>query len=194
MTWVIALIFIAGIGGVALAIASGGSSDDDTTETAFAEALGDALPFYGDSPDPAVGTTAPVISAQTVDGDRVQLDADGTGRVYGFFAHWCPVCQDELPLIVDWLADTDLPADVEFVAISTAVDAGRGNYPPSEWFVEEGFTGTVLLDSEESDLAQAYGLPAFPYFVAVDGDGTVTLRATGAIDRAGFDTLVASVS
>lgn len=193
MTWVILAIFVVGIGGIALAISAGGS-DDGPPETAFAEVLGDPLPPFGDSPDPAIGMTAPTISAQTIDGDRVQIEADGTARVYGFFAHWCPVCQAELPEVVEWLEEADLGDDVEVVAISTGVDAGRDNYPPSEWFEEEGFTGTVLFDSDDSALALGFGLPAFPYWVVVDGEGNVVNRVSGALERSTFDALLASVS
>lgn len=193
MTWVIALIMVAGVAGVALAISQSDSADSDLPQTAFAEIIGTNLPPFT-TPDPAVGLAAPVISAQTVDGTRIQLEADGTGRVLGFFAHWCPVCQSEMPTVVDWLEENPLPADVEVVAISTGVDPGRGNYPPSDWFEEEGWPGTVLLDSDASDLALGFGLTAFPYWVAVDADGNVVSRVTGEIDDNAFAALVDSVS
>jgi len=194
MTWVIAFILIAGVGGIALAIATSGSNDGPP-ETAFAEIIGDPLPFFGDTdPDVAIGTPAPTVSAQTFDGERVTLEADGTPRLYGFFAHWCPVCQGELPEVVTWMEDSAVPDDVEVVAISTSVDSVRGNYPPSEWFETEGFTGTVLMDSESSDLAVGFGLPAFPYWVAVDGDGNVVARTSGALEQASFEALLATIS
>jgi thiol-disulfide isomerase/thioredoxin len=193
MTWVIVLIMVAGVAGVALAISQSDSSETDVPQTAFAETLGTNLPPFT-SPDPAIGLAAPVISAQTTEGTRTQLEADGTARVIGFFAHWCPVCQSEVPTVVDWLEANPLPANVEVVAISTGVDEGRGNYPPTEWFEAENWPAAVLLDSEDSDLALGFGLTAFPFWVAVDSDGNVVARLAGEIDDAAFGALVASVS
>lgn len=193
MTWVIVMILVAGTAGVALAISQSDSSESDVAQTAPAETIGTSLPPYT-TPDPAIGLAAPGISAQTMEGTQVLVEADGTSRVFGFFAHWCPVCQTELPTVVEWLDANPLPENVEVLAVSTGVDPGRGNYPPSEWFEDEGWTGTVLLDSEQGDIARGYGLTAFPFWVAVDGDGTVVARVAGEIDDAAFAALVGTVS
>ena len=67
----------------------------------------------------------------------------------------------------------ELPADVDVFAISTSVDEGAPNYPPSEWLRNEGWPAPVLRDSAQGDLASGYGLASFPYLVAVDSDGKV---------------------
>ncbi len=194
MTWVIALIMVAGVAVVAIAASSRDGADDGVAQTAPAEAIGVGLPALPvDGEDPAVGTAAPAISAQTLDGARVTLEADGTARVYGFFAHWCPHCQNELPRISDWLNSNTLPDDVEVVAISTAVDPGRDNYPPSGWFAEEEWPATVLLDSDEDDISIGFGLTGFPFWVAVDGDGNVVGRVSGEIDIPQFEEMLAMV-
>ena len=97
---------------------------------------GAALPhFTGEEPDPAMEMQAPAFAATSFDGTAVSvLPGDGTAKVIGFFAHWCPHCQRELPRIAGWMADNQLPAGVEVIAVSTAVEAGRPNYPPSAWF------------------------------------------------------------
>lgn len=161
-------------------------------DTAFAEAIGVPLPapVAGDVVDPAVGMVAPTISAQTFDGDRVQLRVDGTGRVLGFFAHWCGHCQAEVPELTAWLNSTELPADVEVVAISTSVDASADNYPPSAWFAREEWPTAVLLDSENNALADAFGLRTFPYWVVVDQAGEVVQRIEGRIGGAELASLI----
>lgn len=187
-TWIAALVLIAAtVAGIAAANSGG---DETTPQTAFAEALGGPLPPLT-NPDPAVGMNAPTISAQTLAGERVQfLHDDGTARLYGFFAHWCPVCQDELPEGTAWLEEHSLPDGVEVVAVSTAVDSTRGNYPPSDWFAREEWPATVLLDDEQSSLATGFGLTAFPYWVAVDADGTVIARVSGRLAETDFLTLI----
>lgn len=44
-----------------------------------------------------------------------------------------------------------------------------------------GLEGPTLADSDDGKAADAYGLSAFPYFVAVDGSGKVVARTTGEI-------------
>ncbi|MDH3753690.1 MAG: TlpA family protein disulfide reductase [Acidimicrobiia bacterium] len=177
---------------IAAAVTTGGDDDsvaagsnvasDIEGETGQAEIIGDPLPRHDTSlaTDPAVGATAPDISASQFDGTRVSIDtADGTGRLIGFFAHWCPHCQREIPTVVDWMAQGAVPDGVEVVALSTGVSEGDPNYPPSAWFEREGFTGAVLRDSADDAVATGYGLSGFPYWVAVDADGTVMWRASG---------------
>lgn len=193
MTWVLALILVAGFATVVVAASTRGSSDIDAAQTGFAEALGDPLPPLS-TPDAALGTVAPTLSAETLAGTRAQLGGDGTARLFGFFAHWCPHCQDELPVTVSWLESNPLPEGVEIVAVSTAVDPAAPNYPPSEWFQDENWPGTVLLDSDDQSLASAFGLTAFPFWVAVDADGVVVARVEGAIGEADLAALVGELT
>ena len=190
---VVAIIAVVGvIAGISTLASDDTSINGTTTETAFAEALGGPLPPFSDPLlDPAVGAASPVITASTIDGERVQyLHDDGQPRLFAFFAHWCPVCQAELPEVVEWLEADPLPEGMEIVAISTAVDAGRDNYPPSAWFEAEGWENVVLVDSDASIIAQNFGLTGFPYWVAVEADGNVAQRVGGAIDQATFLELI----
>jgi len=194
MVWVIPLILVIGVIVVIVAASSRSSNDSNADgETAFAEALGTPLPAFTE-PDPAVGLPVPTISAQTFEGDRIQITNDGTARLYGFFAHWCPHCQDEVPATVEWLETNTLPEGVEIVAISTSVDTGAPNYPPSEWFAEEEWPALVVADDTESILAQGFGLTAFPFWVAVDADGNVVARVSGALSTPQFESLVREIT
>lgn len=188
-----AVILIAAV--VAIAVAASGGDDDGTTadgiETGGVEAIGDPLPTFVDAADdPAIGSQAPIVSAATFDGDRVALDGDSGARIFGFFAHWCPHCQAELPRIVDYLDTTGLPDDVDLWAISTGVDPTRGNYPPSAWFAAEGYDLPVLLDSSTGQLATALGLRNYPYFVVVNADNEVVFRISGELETEQIDQLV----
>lgn len=139
--------------------------------------------------DPAVGTLAPTITATSLaSGSAITLEP-GRARVIGFFAHWCPHCQDELPKITEWLANTSLPPNTEFIAVSTAVDEGNGNYPPSAWFNDVGFTSPVLVDDASATLLNGMGFGGFPAFVAIDASGVVVERAGGNIGTEGLASL-----
>lgn len=191
IVWVAALVFVALA--VTIVLSSGGddSTDGGVTplEVADASAFGDALPLFT-SPDPAIGVAAPTINASTLAGDNVTIGADGTARLYGFFAHWCPHCQAELPRTTEWLENNELPANVEVIAVSTAVDSTADNYPPSEWFADENFPAPVLIDSADRAIASGFGLTAFPFWVAVDGSGNVVARVTGGLNDSQFESLI----
>lgn len=192
MTLIITAIVVVGVLVVFFAARSR-TSADLTSETGFAEAIGAPLPALT-TPDPAIGSPAPNISAENLDGDRVQVGDDGVARIYGFFAHWCPACQAEVPVVAAWLEQDPLPDGVELIAISTAVDPTGPNYPPSEWFEGEEWPTPVLLDSQDDALSQAFGLTAFPFWVAVDANGEVVARLSGSLSEADLNTLVADLS
>lgn len=191
IVWVAALIFVALA--VAIALSAGGDDSTDggvtTVEVADASVFGDPLPVFT-TPDPAIGFEAPTINATTFAGDNVTIGPDGTARLIGFFAHWCSHCQAELPRTTEWLENNELPANVEVIAVSTAVSPSDDNYPPSEWFAEEGFPEPVLIDSAERVIAAGFGLSAFPFWVAVDSSGNVLVRQAGSLSDAQFETLI----
>lgn len=157
---------------------------------------GDALAGFDPAvtPDPAIGTASPLFEATNLaDGGRITLPGD-EGAVIGFFAHWCPHCQAELPELIDWLDTGALPEGTTFIAVSTAVSDERDNYPPSQWFNNEGWTGQAVADDAQATLLATFGFSGFPAFVAVDGDGLVVDRIGGNVGVAGFDRLAAALA
>lgn len=191
------LLWIALLIGGAAVIALLLSMQDDSSvpigiETSPVVVSGAELPPFA-QPDPAIGLSAPAVEASALDGDRVAMTADGTPRVIGFFAHWCPHCREEMPQAVDWIG-AGIGGDVEVVAVSTSVRSDEANYPPSAWFNREDWPTTVLIDSEASEIARGFGLTGFPYWVALDGAGTVVDRSAGQIGEVRFRELVAAAA
>ena len=177
---------------VAAIVSSGGSDSDETTEgleqTRPLTISGTPLPELPESggADPAVGQTIPEATGQSFDGSPVAIRSDGRAKLILFVAHWCPHCQKEIPLLADWLESNALPNGVDLYTVSTGVDSKRPNYPPSAWLKNEGWKAPTLADSDDGKAAEAYGLSAFPYFVAVDGAGKVVARTTGEITTDDF--------
>jgi len=170
--------------------------DDDVAagvETSSVQASGSVLPPFAE-PDPAMGMSAPTVIASTLDGDRVELGAGGGPVVIGFFAHWAPHSQEEMPQVVQWLDAPDLPTGVEVVAVSTSVRSESENYPPSAWFERVRWPNTVVLDSAEGAIASQFGLTGFPYWVAVNGDGEIVGRSAGQITEPMFRALLAAAA
>jgi thiol-disulfide isomerase/thioredoxin len=152
---------------------------------------GEALPAFGGDTgnDPALGTRAPVVSGTDFDDNVTTLGETGQPHLLLFLASWCPACQAELPEVVEWLEEGNLPADVELTAIATGLDSGRPNWPPDAWFEEEDYEGRILVDSADGAVAEAYGLSGTPYWVALDADGQVVARVSGMIEMEQLTTL-----
>ena len=163
------------------------SDNEEFWETGPVEIIGDPIPANAE-----IGAAAPAFKAQPNNsGQPIMIDpADGTVRLIGFFAHWCPHCQREVPRVAKWLAENGMPEEIEIIAISTAVREGAPNYPPSEWFIDENWPTQILVDSEESELATAYGLGGFPYWILVDATGTVIHQSSGELTEEQFGYLV----
>jgi cytochrome c biogenesis protein CcmG, thiol:disulfide interchange protein DsbE len=176
----VAAVAVAALAAVTVALLAGG----DTTETAAFDRAGatvagetlSPLPDAGD--DPAVGQPAPLVEGQDRQGEAVEAPVAGRPTVLLFVAHWCPHCQREVPAVQDWINAGEMPSGVDVVAVSTALDPARPNYPPSAWLDREQWTLPTIADADGS-AATAYGLSAFPFWVAVDAQGMVVDRRVG---------------
>lgn len=151
-------------------------------------------PLPDDGDDPAVGEEAPVLEGNTFTGDPLTIGgASDSPSIVVFVAHWCPHCQAEVPRLVEWRADGTIPDDIRLVAVATATDETQPNYPPQDWLEGEDWPDDVMADSEGDNAAEAYGLTSYPYFVALNADGTVAARGAGELDQQGIENLVASL-
>ena len=190
--WLIAAVVV--VIGLAALIAVFASRDGDDSgdaapgrvQTAAVTVSGAALPgadgngMIDPATDPAVGSTVPTLTGSTPAGDPITFAPTGRPTVYLFVPHWCPHCQAELPRIKTWIDEGRFTSSgAVWRTVSTAVDSGADNYPPSAWFPKIGWTQPVLVDSAKSDAAGAFGLKSFPYLLFVDGNGVVKQRATG---------------
>lgn len=181
---------------VVAVIAGGGSSDDDVapvTTSATPVVPGGAaesqpvvvdgtalVPLADETADPAVGLTPPTLSGASFDGSSISVTPGQDGDVLlVFLAHWCPHCNAEIPVLLEWQANGMVPAGLSVVGISTAVSADRPNYPPSNWIASKGWTWPVMADSVDQAAAAAYGVSGYPFMVLVGADGTVKGRTSG---------------
>lgn len=173
---------------IALTVAGRGSSGVDSSKTASSsgsatqvqpvEVTGVPLPPRGEGVDIAVGSTAPDISGFNFDGNPVSFD-NGEPRAVVFLAHWCPHCQAEVNDLTSYLADNTWPDVAKVQTISTWVDPGRGNYPPSQWLQDVSWPFAVMADDELYTAAAALGLSGTPMWVFIAADGTVVERTSG---------------
>lgn len=189
------IALIAGValaaGLVAVIVVTMGSASE-AVEVGSPVVTGEALPpFESIESETGLGLTIPEVTGADFAGTPASIIRDGRPKVIVFFAHWCSVCRQEMPLIADWLPGAGLPTGLDIVAVSTGVDKNQVNYPPSAWFEAEGWTAPLIADDETGSVARAFGLTAYPYFVFVDAEGRVALRLIGAITT---DTLAAVIA
>jgi thiol-disulfide isomerase/thioredoxin len=143
--------------------------------------------------DPAVGLVAPGVTGTDFAGNTVRIANDGRPKAILFIAHWCPHCQAEVPVVEAWVKAGGVPAGVDFFSVATAIDPTRPNYPPEAWLQREGWTVPVIADPTNS-VAQAYGLPAFPYWVWIGADGKVVARTVGELPVADLQARLQSLA
>ncbi len=129
--------------------------------------------------DPANGQVAPEITGQDFDDGVVSITHDGTPKAVVFLAHWCSHCQEEVPRVQQWLEAGGGVEGVEIISVTTSASSGQPNWPPSSWLEREGWTSPNIRDDQESSALRAYGGSSFPYWVFLNGDGTVALRVAG---------------
>lgn len=160
------------------------------------EIEGEALPTLEDGMtplnDPALGTPAPVVTGEDFFGDEVTLPLEGQATILTFLSHSCQFCQAELPVLLEEWIDGDLPDGVAVAAVATNTNEEFANYPPSDWLFARSnpWTAPLLADTASSEMAQAYGLPAYPFFAVVGADGNVLARTTGQQGADGLQALV----
>jgi thiol-disulfide isomerase/thioredoxin len=179
------------IGGLFIFAMTSSNSDSTSTTSGISEfssitVTGEALPAFdsvSSAIDGAIGKPAPVVSGKGFTGTEITTDGAGTPTLLVFLAHWCPHCQREVPLLVQWEKDGKTPTGVDVIAVATGTDPANPNFPPSEWLAREEFPALwpVIADSQGKDAANAFGLSGYPYFVLVDAQGNVFKRLSGEI-------------
>ena len=157
------------------------------------EVIGDSLPVPQTadiSADPAVGTPAPVLIGEDYEGNPVRIDAAADGpTMVVILAHWCPYCNAEIPILNNLRDQGLIPEDVNVVAISSAVNPDRSNFPPDQWLTDMEWTWPVLADGIDVDRqvfigSDAFGVSGVPFTVLINSDGSVAARWAGERDSA----------
>ena len=199
--FIVGAIIAVVVAGAAIAAISSSGSDTESTASNVSEfsditVTGDALPSFDSTStavDTAIGLPAPVVTGKGFTGTEITTDGNGTPTMIVFLAHWCPHCQREVPLLVQWEKDGKTPTGIDVIAVATGTDPANPNYPPSEWLAREEFPALwpVIADSKDKEAANAFGLSGYPYFVLVDAQGNVFKRMSGEVS---MDDLTAMIN
>ena len=190
----VGLAVVAFVGVVAVLSAGEGADLPSLSDVAGpVEVVGDPIgvAYPDDGPDAAVGLPSPVITALDYDDQPVTIGAPGQAQVLVFLAHWCPVCDQELPTLRDVVAADGVPDDVELVFVTTGLDPGRPNWPPRTWLRDAGLESVLTVRDDTGDpLMRAYGLRAYPAWAVIDAEGTLVARRQGLLPAVGVAQLL----
>lgn len=189
LPWIIGAVVAVLVAVFAIVAVTGTSDQDKSADGVVSEFQdvtvdGDALPRYTDgATDEALGKTAPVLRGAGPTGNVVSTEP-GAPTLLVFLAHWCPHCQREVPVLVNWFNDGQVPENLDVIAVTTSTDPGAPNFPPSTWLANEQWPAVwpILADSGGNDAANAFGLSGFPFMTLLGGDGKVLWRHSGEID------------
>lgn len=104
--------------------------------------------------------------------------ADGKARAIFIWAHWCPYCQQEMPIVQSWVTEKAAEYEnMELLSVTTSIDPSRSN--PLEPYLDEGQYDFPILVDPDGSLAAHFGVTAFPFWVFTGPDGTVLARIAG---------------
>jgi len=193
------VLVVVGIAGAVSLGSAGGSKKTSTSSVASVPGgvapaefqkvtmTGTALPQLPDTgTDPAVGKAAPTLTGYDLFGRPVTIDpgSDGKATMVVFLAHWCPHCNREVPVLNEWKAQNQVPANIRVIGVTTASRPDQANWPPSKWIVAMKWPFDQFADSEKQDAAAAYGVGGYPFLTFIDAKGNVTSRSSGEIPSA----------
>lgn len=146
--------------------------------------LPELVPGYQDT---AIGLKAPEIKGKGLDGVDVYIGGEGPTTLIMVLAHWCPHCRNEVRELSPFLNETDSLNRVRMITLLTSINEERANFPPHTWLDLENWPVPSIVDTPSSQIAAAYGVNSFPFFIVINDVGQVALRLPG---RLGVETLV----
>jgi len=188
--WIVGGVIAAVVLVAVIVVVVVGGGDKDHPPSYYArpvEVVGDPLPDFteemaGGAPDTAVGEQAPVVKGQDYTDAAVTIDAQTDGpTLVVVLAHWCPHCNNEIPRLNQWRESGRIPAALNIVGVSTAVQADAANYPPDSWLKAKDWQWPVISDTVDATAMAAFGATGFPTLIFIGSDGEVRWRMSGEI-------------
>jgi thiol-disulfide isomerase/thioredoxin len=123
-----------------------------------------------------VGSQAPAVTVQALDGKQVDLGSyiGKTPMLIEFWATWCPNCRELMPTLLD--AEKKFGKQVKFVAIAVAINQSPERV--RRWLAANPMPHDTFYDVE-GKAAGAFDAPATSYVVVLDKKGRVVYTGLG---------------
>jgi len=137
------------------------------------------------APNGRVGTAAPKLSGEALDGSALSVDFTASRTVLVFWAAWCGPCRNEQPGL-NALAAKYAGQGVRFIGVDM-LDHDRAL--ARAFYAEFKVSYPSVYDASGS-LTAAYEVDSPPSFVLVDRRGIVVARYPGEASQAQLERLV----
>jgi thiol-disulfide isomerase/thioredoxin len=124
----------------------------------------------------SVGSTAPAVKVQTLDGKQVDLAQyiGKTPMLIEFWATWCPNCRELMPTLLD--VEKKYGSKVKFVALAVAINQSPERV--RRFLAAHPLPHETFFDAN-GDAAGAFDAPATSYVVVIDKTGRVVYTGLG---------------
>ena len=123
-----------------------------------------------------VGSTAPSVTVETLDGTKVDLGTyyGKTPVVIEFWATWCPNCKDLEPAMR--AARARYGSRVRFVGVAVGVNQSTERV---RRYADKYKVPFEVLYDRRGDAVEAYGVPATSYVIVIDTKGKIVYTGLG---------------
>ena len=168
------------------------SSDSDTKEKEYNHHVssfsvsGEKLSIFDPASeiDSTQGKKSPKINYLLESQNLYVNYPDERPTIFLFVAHWCPYCQNEIPVVKNWIQNEQLfEHGINVVLVVTNTNPDKSNNPPDLWLNRAEWEYPVIYDDNFSTLGKYFGVPAFPYWVFTEPDGTIAFRFAGSLSE-----------
>ncbi|WP_096199047.1 TlpA disulfide reductase family protein [Bacillus sp. FJAT-45350] len=106
-------------------------------------------------------------------------DYKGKTVILNFFASWCPPCQEEMPVVVDFSKKINQKEDAVFLGINmTHQEKSKENVTK---FLEHFHADFKVLYDEDGKTMKDYQIIGIPTTVVIGKDGKVVRRINGMV-------------
>jgi thiol-disulfide isomerase/thioredoxin len=144
--------------------------------TTIAAGFAFAAPVFAQDLGIEVGSTAPAVTVQSLEGKPVNLGQyiGKTPMLIEFWATWCPNCRELMPTLLD--AQKKYGKKVKFVNLAVAI-----NQSPEKvrrFIAAHPLPHETLYDTD-GKAAGAFDAPATSYVVVLDKSGKVVYTGLG---------------
>ncbi len=136
--------------------------------------------------NPMIGRAVPALSATSIDGTPVDIDAlKGTWVVVNFFAVWCTPCRIEHPELVEFSERHAAAGDAVVISVAYEEEAQRLR----DFFAENGGDWPVVV-GDDARTALEFGVTGVPESFVVSPAGQIVAHFTG-VTADGLDAVIA---
>lgn len=132
--------------------------------------------------DPEIGKEAPEVSGTNVqNGKELALsDFQGKPTLVTFWAHWCPFCQKELPVVQSFYEQNKSKYNFMTVSLGEGQKPAKPEFADTQAFIKTNGVTMPTVKDESGAFAKTWNVTSFPTFYVIAPDGKVAQKLTGA--------------